>query len=234
MRPRPALPLGGRIRKVAVRRQPAGISARFTDQARQVVSQATQEAQLLRHGHVGTEHLLLALVFDDEGLAAKALESLGLSLGDVRQQVTSITGQGEHSTPGRIPFTPQAKRVLELALREALGLGRNCIGPEHVLLGLLRLERGIGARVLTGLGAGYDQVRERVAELASQREQADQEAQQARRATPAEQLADAPESPDTLQVILAENQRLHRELDRLRGVLRDHGIEPDGGTARSA
>jgi ATP-dependent Clp protease ATP-binding subunit ClpC len=202
---------------VAVRRQPAGIFARFTDQARQVVSQAAQEAQLLRHGHVGTEHLLLALVFDDEGLAAKALESLGLSLGDVRQQVTAITGQGEHGTPGRIPFTPQAKRVLELALREALGLGRNNIGTEHVLLGLLRLERGIGARVLTGLGAGYDQVRERVAELASQREQ---EA--------------APEAPDMVQAILAENEQLHRELDRLRAMLRDHGIEPDGGTARSA
>jgi prophage maintenance system killer protein len=279
MRARPALPLAGRIRK-AVARQPVGPFRRFTDQARQVVFHAAQEAQLLRHGHVGTEHLLLGLVFDDEGLAAKALESLGLSLGEVRHQVTAITGQGEHIPQGRIPFTPQAKRVMELALREALGLGRNYVGAEHVLLGLLRVERGIGARVLTGLGAGYHRVRERVAELADQRDQADHEAQRARQPTPAEladtvrqlsqvraqkeaaldaedfeaaqalrdrekelvaaktrlerQLEAAPEPLDAHQALLVENQLLHRELDRLRGMLRDHGIEPDGGTAQSA
>jgi prophage maintenance system killer protein len=279
MRARPALPFAGRIKK-AVARQPVGPFRRFTDQARQVVFHAGQEAQLLRHGHVGTEHLLLGLVFDDEGLAAKALESLGLSLGEIRHQVTAITGQGEHIPQGRIPFTPQAKRVMELSLREALGLGCNYVGTEHVLLGLLRLERGIGARVLTGLGAGYDRVRERVAELADQRDQADQEAQRARQPTPAEladtvrqldqvragkeaaldaedfesakalrdrerelvaaktrlerQLEADPEPLDALQAALVENQRLHRELDRLRGMLRDHGIEPDGGTAQSA
>jgi prophage maintenance system killer protein len=280
MRARPALPLGERIKMATVRRQPVGPFRRFTDQARQVVDRAVLEAHLLRHGHVGTEHLLLGLVSEDEGLATKALESLGLSLAEVRHQVMRITGYGQHAAPGTIPFTPQAKKVMELSLREALGLGDNYIGSEHLLLGLLRLERGIGARVLTGFGAGHDRVRERVAELASQREQADTEAQRARQATPAEladttrqldqvraqkeaaldaedfeaamalrdqerellaaktrlerQLRTAPQPSDVFEAALAENQRLRREVDRLRGVLRDHGIEPDGGTAQTA
>ena len=228
MRARPALPLAERIRKATGRRQPTGRFQRFTDEARRAVYLAAEEARLLRHSHVGTEHLLLGLVAEDEGLAAKALESLGLSLAEVRRQVTEIAEPGQHTSPLHIPFTPQAKKALELSLREALSLGHNYVGTEHLLLGVLGREHGIGARVLTRLGAGHDRVRERVADLVNQREQADAKAQLER------QLEGAAEPPDTLRAVRAENQRLGRELDRLRGILRDHGIDPDGGTARPA
>jgi ATP-dependent Clp protease ATP-binding subunit ClpC len=236
MRPRPALPLGERIRKATARKKPEGRFQRFTDRARRAVYLATEEAQLLRHGHVGTEHLLLGLVFEDEGLAAKALESLGMSLAEVRHQVIAITGHGQHASPPHIPFTPQAKRVLELSLREALSLGHNYVGTEHLLLALLREERGIGARVLVGLGASHDQVREEATLEAE-----DFEAAKALRDRERELLAEKMRlerqregARDVLQAVLTENQQLHSELDRLRGLLRDHGIEPDGGTARPA
>jgi prophage maintenance system killer protein len=215
MRARPALPLAGRIRKATARQQPTGRFQRFTDGARRAVYLATEESRLLRHSHVGTEHLLLGLIADDEELAAKALESLELSLAEVRHQVTEIAVPGPHASPRHIPFTPQAKRALELSLREALALGHNYVGTEHLLLGLLGRRQGIAAQVLTGLGADHDRVRERVADLVNQRERADQEAQ-------------------VLQAARAENQQLRRELDRLRGVLRDHGMDPDGGTAQPA
>src|SRR6266545_2939552 len=111
---------------------------RFTDRARRVVVLAQEEARMLNHNYIGTEHILLGLIHEGEGVAAKALESLGIALEGVRQQVEEIIGQGQHAPSGHIPFTPRAKKVLELSLREALQLGHNYIGTEHILLGLIR------------------------------------------------------------------------------------------------
>ena len=138
---------------------------RFTDRARRVVVLAQDEARLLDHNHIGTEHLLLGLVHEGEGVAAKALESLGISLEGVRQQVEEIIGQGQQAPSGHIPFTPRAKKVLELSLREALQLGHNYIGTEHILLGLIREGDGVGARVLADQGADLGRVRQQVVEL---------------------------------------------------------------------
>ena len=135
---------------------------RFTDGARRVVVLAQQEARALNHNYIGTEHILLGLIHEGEGVAAKALESLGISLEAVRQQVEEIIGQGQEAPPGHIPFTPRAKRALELSLREALQLGHNYIGPEHILLGLIRVDEGVGAQVLARLGADLDRVRQQV------------------------------------------------------------------------
>ena len=111
---------------------------RFTDRARRVVVLAQEEARMLNHNYIGTEHILLGLIHEGEGVAAKALESLGISLEAVREQVEEIIGQGQQAPSGHIPFTPRAKKVLELSLREALQLGHNYIGTEHILLGLIR------------------------------------------------------------------------------------------------
>jgi len=138
---------------------------RFTDRARRVVVLAQEEARMLNHNYIGTEHILLGLIHEGEGVAAKALESLGISLEAVRQQVEEIIGQGQQAPSGHIPFTPRAKKVLELSLREALQLGHNYIGTEHILLGLIREGEGPGAQVLTGLNADLDTVRARVVEL---------------------------------------------------------------------
>ena len=121
---------------------------RFTDRARRVVVLAQEEARLLNHNYIGTEHILLGLIHEGEGVAAKALESLGISLEAVRSQVEEIIGQGGSSPSGHIPFTPRAKKVLELSLREALQLGHNYIGTEHILLGLIREGEGVAAQVL--------------------------------------------------------------------------------------
>jgi prophage maintenance system killer protein len=289
VRARPALPLAERIRKATTRRQPTGPLRRFTDGARRSVQFAGEEARLLRHGYVGTEHLLLGLVAEEEGLAAQALKSLGLSLAEIRRQVTEIATPGQDAPSHQVPFTPQARRVLELSLREALSLGHHYIGTEHLLLGLLGEERGIAARVLTGLGADHDRVRERLVDLINQVQHAKRERGQALQATLAE-LADTQEQlnqvrarkeaaldaedfeaaralrdqerelladrerlglqveaasetagvipavldENVLQAVLNENQKLQREVDRLRALLRDHGIEPDNGTARPA
>jgi len=131
---------------------------RFTDRARRVVVLAQEEARLLNHSYIGTEHILLGLIHEGEGVAAKALESLGISLEAVRSQVEEIIGQGGSSPSGHIPFTPRAKKVLELSLREALQLGHNYIGTEHLLLGLLREGEGRAARVLKELGLTHDAV----------------------------------------------------------------------------
>jgi ATP-dependent Clp protease ATP-binding subunit ClpC len=135
---------------------------RFTDRARRVVVLAQEEARMLQHNYIGTEHLLLGLVHESEGVAAKALESLGIGLEAVRQQVKEIIGQGQHAPSGHIPFTPRAKKVLELALREAIQLGHNYIGTEHILLGLIREGDGVAAQVLVRLGADLDRTRQRV------------------------------------------------------------------------
>ena len=140
---------------------------RFTDRARRVVVLAQEEARLLNHSYIGTEHILLGLIHEGEGVAAKALESLGISLEAVRSQVEEIIGQGGSSPSGHIPFTPRAKKVLELSLREALQLGHNYIGTEHILLGLIREGEGVAAQVLVKLGADLSRVRQQVIQLLS-------------------------------------------------------------------
>jgi Clp amino terminal domain, pathogenicity island component len=267
-----ALLLAERMKRATMRTQPTGRFRRFTDRARRAVYLAQEEARLLRHDYVGTEHLLLGLLYEGAGVAAQVLESLGISGEDVRGQVEEITGHGQASRSAHLPFTAQAKKVLELSLREALALGHHYIGTEHLLLGLLREGEGITAQVLTRLGADPARVHDRVlGVLAGECEQADPQAQLAADLAEAtEQLtwvrqqkeaafdADDLDSAKTLrdrerqlladklrleqrltagasgQAIIAENHRLHRQLDRLRDLLRQHGIEPDGGTTRTA
>jgi Clp amino terminal domain, pathogenicity island component len=140
---------------------------RFTDRARRVVVLAQEEARLLNHNYIGTEHILLGLIHEGEGVAAQALESLGISLEAVRAEVGEIIGRGDERPAAHIPFTPRAKKVLELSLREALELGHNYIGTEHILLGLVREGQGVAAQVLVKQGAGLEQVRQAVVQLLS-------------------------------------------------------------------
>ncbi len=140
---------------------------RFTDRARRVVVLAQEEARMLSHNYIGTEHILLGLIQEGEGVAAKALESLDISLEAVRGQVEDIIGQGQQAPSGHIPFTPRAKKVLELSLREALQLGHTYIGTEHILLGLIREGEGVAAQVLVKLGADLNRVRQQVIQLVS-------------------------------------------------------------------
>lgn len=140
---------------------------RFTDRARRVVVLAQEEARMLNHNYIGTEHILLGLIHEGEGVAAKSLEALNVSLESVRQQVEEIIGQGQQAPSGHIPFTPRAKKVLELSLREALQLGHNYIGTEHILLGLIREGEGVAAQVLVKLGADLNRVRQQVIQLLS-------------------------------------------------------------------
>jgi ATP-dependent Clp protease ATP-binding subunit ClpC len=140
---------------------------KFTDKARRVVVLAQEEAKLLNHNYIGTEHILLGLIHEGEGVAAKALEALGINLEQVREQVQDIIGQGAQAPSGHIPFTPRAKKVLELSLREALQLGHSYIGTEHLLLGLIREGEGVAAQVLTKLGADTNKVRQQVIQLLS-------------------------------------------------------------------
>jgi len=260
-----------------IRTRPKGMFVRFTDRARKVVVLAQEEARELGHGSVGPENLLLGLLIEGDGVAAVALESLGVSLEEARDRLVEIAGRGQGAPAGRIPFTPPAKQVLERALREALQLGHNYIGTEHLLLSLLANRDDVTAQVLADCGASYDPVRERVvALLTSPYEQADPKTRLVRLPIPA-RLADvtdqlhqvqrqktaALEAGDhesaaelrarirqlraeklrlehewaadvDVQAVIAENLRVHRELDRLRDLLRHHGIEPDGGTARTA
>ncbi len=271
MRGRPAMPLAEKIKKATMRRQPKGMFQRFTDRARRVVVLAQEEARLLRHTYVGTEHLLLGLLHEGEGVAAQALASLGISLADVRGQVEEIIGHGRNPVSGHIPFTPRTKKVLELSLREALALGHHYIGTEHLLLAMLREGQGVAAQVLTRLGTDHAQVRERVlALLTGECEQQDLQGQLADLVDAAERLTQVRQQKEAAfdagdlkaaealrdrekqlladklrlenqltvgaagQAILGENQRLRHELQRLRDLLRQHGIEPDSGTARPA
>jgi len=277
MRARPALPLAERIKRAAIGARPRDLFVRFTDRARRVVVLAQHEARNLGHHFIGTEHLLLGLLAEGEGVAAVALESLGISLEEAREQVEEIAGLGPGAPAGHIPFTPRAKKVLEGSLREALQLGHTYIGTEHLLLSLLAEGDGIPAQVLAGRGASYALVRERVVALLTGRnEQADPKTRLVRLPVPAG-LADVTEQLRQVQrqktaafekgdhegatalrarekqlraeklrleqewaasvdvrAVIAENQRVHRELDRLRDLLRQHGIEPGGGTTRTA
>ena len=138
---------------------------RYTDRARRVVVLAQEEARMLNHNYIGTEHILLGLIHEGEGVAARALESLGISLDAVRQQVEEIIGQGQQPPSGHIPFTPRAKKVLELARRESDALGHAYVGTEHILLGLIREGDGVAAQVLVKLGADFKRVRQQVIQL---------------------------------------------------------------------
>jgi ATP-dependent Clp protease ATP-binding subunit ClpC len=138
---------------------------RFDQRARRVVVRAQEEARMLNHDYIGTEHILLGLIDVGEGVAAKALESLGISLDAVRQQVGEVIGQGQQAPSGHIPFTPRAKKVLELSLRESLQLGHGYIGTEHILLGLIREGDGVAAQVLVKLGADLNRVPQQVLQL---------------------------------------------------------------------
>jgi hypothetical protein len=138
---------------------------RFTDRARRVLVLAQEEARLLNHSFIGTEHILLGLIHEGEGVAAKALESLGISLEAVREKVEETSGPAGSAPTGSPPFTPRAKKVLELSLREALQLGHNYIGTEHMLLGLVREGEGVAAQVLISLGADLARVRQQVIQL---------------------------------------------------------------------
>jgi len=137
----------------------------FTDRAQRVVVLAQEEARMLGHNYISTEHILVALIHEGEGVAAKALESLGISLDAVRQQVEEIIGQGQQAPSGQIPFTPRAKNVLKLSKREATKLGHNYIGTEHILLGLIREGEGVAAQVLVNLGAELNRVRQQVIQV---------------------------------------------------------------------
>jgi Clp amino terminal domain, pathogenicity island component len=138
---------------------------RFTDRARRVVVLAQEEARHLDHNYIGTEHILLGLIHESEGVAARALTELGISLEAVRSEVVEIVGHGAEAPTGHIPFTPRAKKVLELSLREAMSLGHNYIGTEHILLGLIREGEGVAAQVLVKEGGSLDRVRQQVIQL---------------------------------------------------------------------
>jgi ATP-dependent Clp protease ATP-binding subunit ClpC len=135
---------------------------RFTERARQVVVLAQDEALALRHNYIGTEHILLGLLREEEGLAARVLESLQITVEEVRGAVRQVVGEGDEVTGGQIPFTPRAKRVLELSLKEAMSLGHNYIGTEHILLGLARENQGVAARILLDFGADQHRIRDAI------------------------------------------------------------------------
>jgi len=182
---------------------------RFTDRARAVVVGAQDEARALRQSYIGTEHILLGLLREGEGVAAKTLQALGISLETVRQQVEEIIGQGQQALSGHIPFTPRAKKSLELSLREALQLGHNYIGTEHILLGLIREGDGVAAQVLVRLGADLNRVRQQVIQVL-------QGYQGQVSASAGEQ-----------QVRVRSLAALDAEIARLKALLRQHGIDPD-------
>ena len=256
---------------------------RFTDRARRVVVLAQEEARHLDHNYIGTEHILLGLIHEGEGVAARALPALDISLEAVRSQIREIIGQGESPPSGHIPFTPRAKKVLELSLREAKQLDHNYIGTEHILLGLIREGEGVAAQVLVKLGGDLPRVRQVVIQLLSGYAGGEAAAEQARAGTrlvrmtvpeelgeAQEQLAQVRQSKEAaidaedferaaglrdkeqqlltkvaelerawtagvdLEAVVQENENLHREVERLRELLRQHGIEPDGGTTQTA
>jgi ATP-dependent Clp protease ATP-binding subunit ClpC len=191
---------------------------RFTDRARRVVVLAQEEARLLNHNFIGTEHLLLGLLRESDGVAARALSELAISLDVVRSKVEEMIGVGQASPEaGHIPFTPRAKKVLEMALREALGLGHNYIGTEHLLLGLLREGGGVAAQVLVGLGAELQAVRRTVVLLAA--------------GSSEETISDVPVAgrppEEVMRSLQDENARLREEVERLHEALRRLGEDPD-------
>jgi ATP-dependent Clp protease ATP-binding subunit ClpC len=208
---------------------------RFTDRARNVVVLAQDEARLLNHNYIGTEHILLGLIHEGEGVAAKALDLLGISLAAVRQQVEEIIGRGQQAPSGHIPFTPRAKKVLELSLREALQLGHNYIGTEHILLGLIREGKGVAAQVLVKLGGNLDRVRQQVIALEQENPTTEELPPAARRRTvrthpPAAAEAFAHAERENA-VLAAKMEEILSRLDAISGRLAaiEHALNP--GTA---
>ena len=175
---------------------------RFSQRARRVVVLAQEEARILNHNYIGTEHILLGLIHEGDGVAAKTLESLGISLQAVRQEVEETIGQGEE-VPSGIAFTPRAKKVFELSLRESLQLGQHCVGPEHILLGLIREGDGLASQVLVKLGADLNRVRQQVL-----------------------RLLHGLQAEEPVAVLAERVQQLTEEIERLRALLRQHGIDP--------
>ena len=145
---------------------------RFTEQARQVVVLAQEEARTLGHNYIGTEHILLGLLREEDGLGARALESLGIKIREVRREVVSIVGEGDELASGQIPFTPRGKKVLELSIREALALGHNYIGTEHLLLALARENEGVAMQILHGLGTNDEEIENAVIAVVSAKQRA--------------------------------------------------------------
>jgi ATP-dependent Clp protease ATP-binding subunit ClpA len=204
-------------------RMEGGMFERFTNRARNAVKLAQEEARRLDHDYIGTEHLLLGLLGEPEGLGAKALVALGVSLEAVRAEVERTVGRGQGAPKGHIPFTRGAKKVLERSLREALKLRHNYIGTEHIALGLVGEGDGVAARILVESGADLPQLRQEVLRLL-----AAGVADRAGTEPPRERLiAD-------IEALYEEIVRLAKEVDRLTELLRQHGIEPDQGTSRSA
>jgi ATP-dependent Clp protease ATP-binding subunit ClpC len=210
---------------------------KFTDRARRVVVLAQEEARMLDHDYIGTEHILLGLRHDDEGIAAKALESLGVSLQSARDQVEKMVGRGKRPPSGHIPFTPEAKKVMELSLREALQFGDNFISTEHILLGLLRQGEGVGVQALVAMGVDLNRVRQQAIQLTAQ----ERGSEGVRVARPVE----AAETASLQQVrmpmhawMTSVQNSLDKILDRLNAIERHLGLQgsptqPDkpGGTA---
>jgi hypothetical protein len=197
---------------------------RFTDRARRVVVMAQEEARLLNHNYIGTEHILLGIVSLGEGTGAKALQSLGIRLEAVRQQVEEIVGVGKRSQSGHIPFTPRAKKALEMSLRESLQLGQDYIGTEHILLGLLREGDGVAAQVLVRMGADLNRVRDQVIQLLAEHEGQEPRTVRARPVSPsAAAFARQQEILRTLADITARLSAVEEHL----GIRR----RPEGGQA---
>jgi ATP-dependent Clp protease ATP-binding subunit ClpC len=184
---------------------------RFTDRARRVVVLAQEEARVLGHNRVGTEHLLLGLLREGNGVAVKVLESLRIAPDALREQLETAIGKGEQAPEGHIPFTSRAKKALELSLRESLQLGHEYIGTEHILLGLAREGDGVAAQVLTGLGVSLDRMRGEVLAVLEHHAAGRQPGQ-----------GRAPRKPS----VPDEAAGLRAEVARLRALLREHGIEP--------
>jgi ATP-dependent Clp protease ATP-binding subunit ClpC len=180
---------------------------RFTDRALRVIVLAQEEARMLNHERIGTEHFLLGLSREGEGVAAKALESLGVSLDALRMQVEEIVGQGQQDPGDHIPFTPRAKKMLELALRESMDLGHKHIGTEHILLGLVREGEGVGAQVLAKLGIDLNRVRQEVVHLLSEYPEAAFVGARGQRSELAEML-------DLLRDVAARVERIEHRLAR--------------------
>jgi ATP-dependent Clp protease ATP-binding subunit ClpA len=193
---------------------------RYTDRARRTVTLAQDEARGLGHNYLGTEHLLLGLLAEGQGLAWRVLDHLGVSAAAARGQVEAIIGRGQDTPAGPIPFTPRSKKVLELARKEAKRLCHNYVGTEHLLLGLVREGEGVAAQVLAGLGADRARVVEEITRMLA----GAPPMTQARRAF----------LLDELTALVDEVERLQAEVERLQALLRRHGIRPDGGTTRTA
>src|ERR1700675_2927848 len=192
---------------------------RFTERARQVVVLAQDEARALKHNYIGTEHILLGLLREEEGLAARVLESLDITVEEVRAQVARIVGQGDEVTSGQIPFTPRAKKVLELALREALSLGHNYIGTEHILLGLVRENEGVAARILLDFDADAEKIRNEIIRMLS---------------GPGRRQQGGPAGREVEELEVARPVRPQPDEARGRGKARPGGRPPDRDRARDA